>query len=506
MLLSALRRSAIRATCVVAGGAALTEEYPVFTRDEITKRDGKKGDTWVTYEDRVYDITDFINAHPGGAQKIKLAAGASVEPFWRIYKQHLDPAVHIDDVLGPMRVGTLHAKDFAAETSATKARKEDDPYKDEPERHPALKVHTAEPCNAEAPAAMLGDPYITPAELWYVRNHHPVPLNEGDAHTVSLNTDGGAEISLTVADLKKNYAKTSVTATMQCSGNRRGHMNAYGATSGTAWGSGAASTAVWGGVPLRNVVADVLFAQKASPLDSAKSLGALHVIFEAKDDMQASIPIEKALSELGDCLLAYEMNGEAIPRDHGGPLRAIVPGYAGVRNVKWVRKVKVSKEEAEGAWQQGMNYKAMPAHWRTKSDLKGVDFSKLPSIHELPTQCAFSSPAPGDSLSNDEDSVEARGWALGSAGRQVYRVEVSADGGETWVDADLDEGADQPYGRAWAWTTWSADVPVPDGPVELVARAHDLGGGAMPRTPADVWNLRGLNNNSWPHARLERSP
>ena len=83
-------------------------------------------------------------------------------------------------------------------------------------------------------------------------------------------------------------------------------------------------------------------------------------------------------------------------------------------------------------------------------------------------------------------------------------MEVSADGGETWVAADLEEGLDQPYGRAWAWTTWSAEVPVGSGPVELVARAHDLGGGAMPRTPADVWNIRGLNNNSWPVARLER--
>ena len=77
-------------------------------------------------------------------------------------------------------------------------------------------------------------------------------------------------------------------------------------------------------------------------------------------------------------------------------LRAIVPGYAGVRNVKWVQRVKLSSEEAQGAWQRGMNYKAMPSHWRTKQDLQGVDFSQLPSIHELPVQCAFSSPAPGD--------------------------------------------------------------------------------------------------------------
>jgi sulfite oxidase len=505
MLLSAMRRGAIRATAVITGGAALSEEYPVFTREEISKRDGKRGETWVTYKDRVYDISDFVNAHPGGAQKIKLAAGQSVEPFWRIYKQHLDPAVDIQQILEPMRIGTLDASDFAKETTINKEKKDDDPYKDEPERHPALCIHTAEPCNAEAPVAMLGDPYLTPTELWYVRNHHPVPLSDGDSHVLSITTDHGNEVSLSVSDLKKNYDRTTVTATMQCSGNRRGHMNQYGKTSGTAWGSGAASTAEWAGVPLRVVVADLLFKDKSAPLSTAKALGASHVIFEAKDDMQASVPVEKALSELGDCLLAYEMNGAPIPRDHGGPLRAVVPGYAGVRNVKWVQKVKLSSQEAEGAWQRGMNYKAMPSHWRTKQDLQGVDFSQLPSIHELPVQCAFSSPAPGDSLPSDEESIEAKGWALGSAGRSIHRVEVSADGGETWVAADLEEGLDQPYGRAWAWTTWSAEVPVGSGPVELVARAHDLGGGAMPRTPADVWNIRGLNNNSWPVARLERS-
>ena len=154
MLLSALRRGAIRATAVITGGAALSEEYPVFTREEISKRDGKRGETWVTYKDQVYDISEFVNAHPGGAQKIKLAAGQSVEPFWRIYKQHLDPAVDIQEILAPMRVGTLDASDFAKETSINKKKKEDDPYRDEPERHPALTVHTAEPCNAEAPVAM----------------------------------------------------------------------------------------------------------------------------------------------------------------------------------------------------------------------------------------------------------------------------------------------------------------------------------------------------------------
>ena len=73
-----------------------------------------------------------------------------------------------------------------------------------------------------------------------------------------------------------------------------------------------------------------------------------------------AVGIEKATSPYGDCIIAYEMNGVPLPRDHGSPLRVIVPGYAAVRNVKWVEKIEVSKEEAEGPWQRGLNYKTLP--------------------------------------------------------------------------------------------------------------------------------------------------
>jgi sulfite oxidase len=66
----------------------------------------------------------------------------------------------------------------------------------------------------------------------------------------------------------------------------------------------------------------------------------------------ASVPIQKALTDEGDVLLAYEMNGQPIPRDHGHPLRAIIPGHVAARSVKWLEKVIVSDEESESHWQQ----------------------------------------------------------------------------------------------------------------------------------------------------------
>ena len=87
------------------------------------------------------------------------------------------------------------------------------------------------------------------------------------------------------------------------------------------------------------------------------SAGLSHIHFVGLDSMNASIPTGKGMHREGDVLLAYLMNGEPVPGYHGFPLRAVVPGHAGVRSVKHLVKVCVSPEEATGTWQRGMAYK-----------------------------------------------------------------------------------------------------------------------------------------------------
>ena len=88
------------------------------------------------------------------------------------------------------------------------------------------------------------------------------------------------------------------------------------------------------------------------------------ITLRAPDKFEISIPIEKALDPNGDCLLAYKMNDEdEFPRDHGYPLRVIVPGFAGVRNVKWIDSIELTDDEVQSPWQVGMAYK-MLAHYR----------------------------------------------------------------------------------------------------------------------------------------------
>ncbi len=111
--------------------------------------------------------------------------------------------------------------------------------------------------------------------------------------------------------------------------------------------------------------------------------------------MEASIPITKALNYRGDVILAYEMNGQSIPLEHGFPVRAIVPGHVGVRNVKWVNKITLSPEEAKGTWQRGMAYKGFSPATKT---LEGVDVEKIPSVQETSVQSAITWPQPSSTL------------------------------------------------------------------------------------------------------------
>lgn len=357
----------------------------VFSRADVEQHNTTEAGIWVIRGDKVYDITEFVQNHPGGASKIMLAAGKSVDPFWRVYQQHLGNEA-VEELLREMQIGVLDPKD--AEGLAGEADPAD-PFAREPATHPALSVHYAKPVNAEIPPSLLMDSWITPNELWYVRHHHPVPMEaiDDDAELgldLSVAVGGGGEkeaqrIRLSLEDLKRDFEKKKVVATMQCGGNRRGGLNGVDGTKGTSWDVGAISNAEWAGVPLAALLAR---AGVDSP-EAAERMGIKHVQFESHDGMLASIPIEKALNPYGDAIVAYEMNGEPIPRKNGYPLRAIVPGFVGVRNVKWLKSITLSSEESEGPWQRGMNYKVFSP---SVKDLNGVDIASVPTIQEQPVQ------------------------------------------------------------------------------------------------------------------------
>lgn len=340
-----------------------------------------------------------------------------------------------------------------------------------------LVVWTEEPRNAETPLRLLCRSDVTPNELFFVRSHGSIPIVEPDAYRLTLGGAVREALLLSLHELRERFPRVTVTATLACAGNRRRELERFAEVSNAVpWGAGAIGNAVWTGVRLR----DLLLAAGLEP-------NARHVAFTGLDEVAAdgrlerfggSIPIEKALGP--EVLLAYEMNGEPLPPEHGFPVRAVVPGYVGARSVKWLSTIAVQSSPSASFFQT------------TDYTLDGRP------LGELPLNSALCRPLADEVVRGP--TVAARGYALAGGSRRVERVEVSADGGATWSPAAL-EGGDEP----WAWRLWRAELDVPVGPGELVVRAFDSAGDGQPETAAQVSNPRGYMNNAWHRVEFNRS-
>jgi sulfite oxidase len=108
----------------------------------------------------------------------------------------------------------------------------------EPLRHPALLVRSAKPFNAEIPPSLLAESFITPNELFYVRNHLPVPKVDETAYALEVVVPGLPPLKLTLEDLRTRFPLTSVIATIQCAGNRRNEMSRVKPVKGGFWDIG----------------------------------------------------------------------------------------------------------------------------------------------------------------------------------------------------------------------------------------------------------------------------
>ena len=468
------------------GGYFLYKQKPnlynnKFTYDDV-KLHNKESDVWVTYKNNVYDITKFIDNHPGGKSKIMLAAGTAIDPYWNIYKQHTNNPSIIKDILDPLKIGVL--KDYDEQ----KYNDFKDVYVNDPIRDSELKFHSLKPCNAETPIKHIMNNWITPTDYWYIRNHNPVPDVDINKYELNLSYDScNLDKKYTLKQLQ-NMPTTKVISTIQCGGNRRHGYNRIEKTSGTKWGIGAISTAEWEGISLKKFLLENDIDSTVIAKNNIK-----HIHFESIDGVKASIPISKVFDTEygGDVLLAFKMNGEELPRDHGYPLRMIIPGYVGIRNIKWVNKITLSDTEIDSVWQTGLSYKGLPHYIK---DVKDISLDKIAPIYEMPVQSCIAD------ISCTNSKLKVKGFAWAGGGRNIIRVDVSANNGKKWKIAKLKEGSDQKLNCAWAWTFWEAEFEAfPDEYFEIVCKATDQSYNIQPETPKYIWNLRGLNNNSWQH-------
>ncbi len=323
--------------------------------------------------------------------------------------------------------------------------------------------------------------FITPVDCFFTRSHGAVP--HIDPTTWRLQVGGLVRHprTFTFEEIVGAFPRREVAATLVCAGLRRSELLTLGPMPGELpWGPEPASTGVWTGVSLADLLRSLGIAEQAS-----------HVHFTGLDQVErqgkrfgfgGSIDVAKALSS--EVLLAWQLNGEALPPAHGFPLRTIVPGWIGARSVKWLGTITLSDEPSSNYF-QNKAYRVQ----REVDPLDPRDVTAGIALSEVPLNAVIVDPAPGGVVAPGR--VLVRGWAMGEGGRPVTTVEVSANAGRDWTAARIIQD------MAWSWVFWEATVDLAAGGHTLAVRAIDNAGTTQPRELAEVWNVKGYNNNAW---------
>lgn len=219
----------------------------------------------------------------------------------------------------------------------------------------------------------------------------------------------------------------------------------------------------------------------------------------------ASIPLTKAMDARGDVILAYEMNGQPLSRDHGYPVRVVCPGIVGARSVKWLGRIVVSENESDSHWQQN-DYKG----FSPSTDWDTVDFTKSPAIQNMPVTSAICQPMPDENVGIEPNgNLTVKGYAWSGGGNKIVRVDVTVDGGRSWHVAELKHGDDNDAsnlnGRNWAWSLWTIDIPIPENAnqVEIWSKAVDSNYNVQPEQFSNIWNLRGVLSNAYSRIKVD---
>ena len=314
---------------------------------------------------------------------------------------------------------------------------------------------------------------ITPPGLHYLLVHYDIPVVDPASWRLNVHGQVRSPLQLSLDDLR-GMPSVTLPVTMECAGNGRSLYSPRRLSQ--PWFLEAIGTAEWTGARLREVI------QLARVRDSA-----VEFVFTGMDrgveggqqqDYARSLSITEATRS--EVILAYEMNGEPLPPQHGFPLRLVVPGWYGMTSVKWLGRIEAVSTPFTG-------YQMDSAYRYSKSD-----DAPGPRVNRMRVRSLMTPPGVPDFLTRrriaapGKDEVIGKAW---SGHGRITRVEFSPDGGRSWADARLGQPVSE-----YAWTPWSVTWTTLPGEHTLLCRATDAAGNTQPDVAE--WNTGGYGNNA----------
>ena len=346
-------------------------------------------------------------------------------------------------------------------------------------KRPLIKL-TYRPPNYETPLSYFDTP-ITPNDAFFVR-YHLADIPQVNAADWKLTIDGSAAanpLSFSLDDLRKNFDFVEVTAVCQCSGNRRGLFDPH--VPGVQWGPGAMGCAKWGGVRLKDVLA------KAGINKDAVEVflyGADGPVAPDTPAFVKSLPIGKAMDE--NILIAFQMNGEALPHWNGYPARLVVPGWTAVYWTKHLTRIEVSPKASDNFWMTTA-YRIPTGKFPLVQRFISQENAVNTPITEILINSLVTNLSDGEQMKAGKP-VTLRGVAW-DGGYGIDNVAISSDGGINWTPAEM--GHD--YGR-FAFRPFELSIGrLKPGQHQILVRATNKAG--QSQVPALIANPAGYHHN-----------
>ncbi|MBM3756491.1 MAG: hypothetical protein FJW38_21190 [Acidobacteria bacterium] len=332
----------------------------------------------------------------------------------------------------------------------------------------------------EMPLEGFLESYITPVERFFVRSHHYLPTVKAEDWKLKVEGKVSNALALSLEELKK-MPRVELVSVLECAGNGRGLYEP--SMPGLQWTYGSVGNGRWAGVRL----ADVL---KRAGVQA----GAIEVVFDGADvpvgtqpEFVRGIPFAKAMDP--NTLLAYEMNGAALTRDHGFPLRVVAPGWAGDCWVKWLTRIEVRDKEFDGFFMKtGYRHPGKPV-------VPGVpvDPAQMKPVTALRVKSVIASHLDKSEIGLGATKIRGAAWSHESP---IASVEVSTDGGRKWAAARLGKDA-----HRFGWRQFEFDwTPGEAAYYSVMARARNAAGETQPFV--QEWNPSGYSNNTVHTVRL----